>query len=290
MRLSLDKMPEVWYNKFIMSSIGQRLKEIGSPKNGRYKCLTRVRDAFYNQDLFDYKALRLPWSRKGRKYYFTWFDFLLNFMITAAVLVVAVYYVPGWVEKVKNQGKVLGEQVLLESGELVDSSEASAELMVLPDVSDDESMAYKVKPRYDLSLPEGRWIVSEKADIAAPIETNDDINNKAEVTAMLDRGIYMYPQYSNIGWKGKKVVLAGHHFNMNVSEERARGTFQNLERLEVGDRVAIINDYKMWTYEVYKVEQSTEITEENPDLLMYSCIYWWDSKLRLFVYAKIVED
>jgi sortase (surface protein transpeptidase) len=62
-----------------------------------------------------------------------------------------------------------------------------------------------------------------------------------------------------------------------------------LKDLQVGDLVQVIDDYKIWTYEVYKVEEAREISDREADLILYTCVWWWDSKLRLLVYAKIIE-
>jgi hypothetical protein len=37
------------------------------------------------------------------------------------------------------------------------------------------------------------------------------------------------------------------------------------------------------------VEQAAEISELDADLIAYTCVYWWDSKLRLFVYGRLVD-
>jgi len=222
------------------------------------------------------------------------FDFLLNFLMTLSILVTLLYFLPGVLDRVKTGNLMTGKDNVI-TNETIQASHAAIAGVALLQPGQDwqqpmpEDKAYKVAPVYDLSLPEGRWVMSEKIGLKAPIYTNTDSANTKEVDEILDKGVYIYPQYSDIGWSGREVVLAGHHYNMNVSQTKSEQSFQNLDKLEVGDKIQIVDDYKIWTYEIYKVEESTEITEQNPDLMMYTCIYWWDAKLRLFVYGKIVD-
>ena len=271
---------------------------------GQVVCLCRVRDSFYNKKLFDYSpAVLEAISRPGARVITAvstaellnrFFDFLLNFLMTLSILVTLLYFLPGVLDRVKTGNLMTGKDNVI-TNETIQASHAAIAGAALLQPGQDwqqpmpEDKAYKVAPVYDLSLPEGRWVMNEKIGLKAPIYTNTDSANTKEVDEILDKGVYIYPQYSDIGWSGREVVLAGHHYNMNVSQTKSEQSFQNLDKLEVGDKIQIVDDYKIWTYEIYKVEESTEITEQNPDLMMYTCIYWWDAKLRLFVYGKIVD-
>ncbi len=267
-------------------------------------CFARVRSQFYNYERFAYAPqvveaalanYRLPQVRR-----FTWTDAVLNFMIVLAAGTILLYVLPGMWNRLipghslSRESQVIEETVQsLVSATAVGDGEKLTEAWNLPEGwqrgSHESSDAHRVAPEYDLSLPEGRWVVNKDIGLQAPIYTNESVENVAEADALLERGIYMYPQYDSIGWSGREVILAGHHYNMTISDQKAAQSFQNLNKLQVGDKVQIVDDYKIWTYEIYKIEESTEITEENPDLMMYTCIYWWDAKLRLFVYARIVE-
>ena len=256
-------------------------------------CMRRIRATFYNQDLFAYDFVDNS-SAPTRRLVVGWLDFALNFSVSLAILVILIYFAPSLLSHLLPTWRVFGQQHV-DSSQVsltpylpakIDTQFADSETQTPPP----EWGSHKVKPTYDLSYPEGRWFISQEAGIFAPIGTNASVENAAEVNAILDQGVYLYPEYSNIGWSGETTVLAGHHFNMAVTPERAAQTFQNLEQLKVGDIVQIVDDYKVWNYEIYKIEQATEITEDKPDLLAYSCIYWWDSKLRLFVYGRVIEN
>ena len=275
-----------------------------SHTRGQVLCLCRVRDSFYNKKLFDYSPAVLETISRPQARVVTaastaellnrFFDFLLNFLMTLSILVTLLYFLPGVLDRVKTGSLMTGSDKVI-TNETIQASHAAIAGAALLQPGQDweqpmpEDKAYKVAPVYDLSLPEGRWVMSEKIGLKAPIYTNTDSANTKEVDEILDKGVYIYPQYSDIGWSGREVILAGHHYNMNVSQTKSEQSFQNLDKLEVGDKIQIVDDYKIWTYEIYKVEESTQITEQNPDLMMYTCIYWWDAKLRLFVYGKIVD-
>ena len=271
-------------------------------------CMVRIRNTFYNKSLFDYSPQMVevalttrPKADSARiRIHFGGhlLDFVLNFMMTLSILVTLLYFLPGVLDRLIPGRINLGRESSVMEETLASVSYTSSDLLMMPEttvstpipaIPEVTDLTHRVQPEYDLTLPEGRWIVSESAGIKAPIYTNNDIADTKVVDDILDRGIYLYPQYNSIGWSGREVILAGHHYNMNISEQKRQQSFQNLEKLQVGDRVQIVDDYKIWTYEIYKIEQSTEITEQNPDLMMYTCIFWWDAKLRLFVYANIVE-
>ena len=272
-----------------MIAVLQECKLLGRPNSTNrtnVKCLIKIRRTFYNQALFDYVTEA---EVAGSKVKTTWWDFVLNFLMTVSILVTLVYYVPGVMGRWWPTNAHLGTTTDNVSA-MADNAYLSAGLVSIPQSSTEAVLAHKVQPAYDLEIDDGRWIVSDSAGIKAPIYTNDDVADDREVNKILDQGIYMYPEYNNIGWQGKRLVLAGHHYNMAIGEQKAQQSFQNLNKLQVGDTVQVVDDYKIWTYEIYKIEEATAVSEENADLTMYTCIFWWDSKLRLFVYGRIVES
>ena len=276
-----------------MSSVLEECKTICRLRPGDGSAALTVkqtREWFYDAALFgepDERVRRIDWT-----------DVVLNFFIVMAVVVVLGYFLPSGISRVWSRTSDESETTDVQTGEFLGKEEvATAEIELVEDgyllelVSDgvSERQVYRVEPEYDLNLPEGRWVISEAVGLKAEIFGNDDLGDKKVVNEILDKGVYIYPQDNQIGWRGKRVILAGHHYNMAVTEEKAAESFQNLKKLQVGDKVKIVDDYKVWTYEIYKVEESTQITESEPDLMMYTCVYWWDSKLRLFVYGRIVE-
>ena len=253
----------------------------------------RLRLTFYDSSLFDYNTTS-PGVRQSKTAVAvlsdSWIDFLLNFFMSLAIIVTLVYFLPGVLTRYFNVGvsgkSLSAQQVILEDIPTeLPLSEPAAEV----EPEQINPLVHEVAPHYDLSMPEGRWLISDSAGIRAPLSTNASIQNDSEVSALMENGAYIYPQFNNIGWKGKLTILAGHHYNMAITQEKAQSSFQNLKNLQVGDVVQIADDYKVWNYEIYKIEESKTITEASPDLLVYTCVYWWDSELRLFAYGRIVE-
>ena len=86
---------------------------------------------------------------------------------------------------------------------------------------------------------------------------------------------------------GFPVILAAHKFGYsNWSKEyRLKNSFYNLYKLVPGDTIQIIWNHKVYTYQVYNIERSTQINDYNADLILYTC-ETLNSKKRLFVYAR----
>ena len=273
-----------------MTTLIEECKQICCPtplNRANVPSMVRLRLTFYNSSLFVNSEL-VPEEKQAATVAVasdSWIDFILNFFMSLAIIVTVVYFVPSvwsrYAQATETQ-KVAAEQIML-----TDVPEATAEVeSKAPEVN---PLVHEVAAAYDLSMPEGKWLISEKAGIKSPLSAASPVDDEAGVSEIMENGGYIYPQFNNMGWKGKLTILAGHHYNMAISPEKAQTSFQNLKNLEVGDIVSVVDDYKVWNYEVYKIEQSDMITEANPDLLMYTCVYWWDSQLRLFVYARIVE-
>ncbi len=239
------------------------------------KSFPRVRTAFYNGALFEASKMQQP---------FFWREivgFWHNLTIVGAVIVILIYFVPTVVFKIFPQ---------LDKNLVKAESLEEVSLLEQPVIKESEAQVRGVKPVYSLGLPEGKWVRIPEAEIEAEIFSNQNLQDKKAVTKILDKGIYEYPEFSTMGVKGKTVLLAGHHFNVWVSEEQSKKTFQNLNRVMLGDRVELISDYRQWNYEIYKIEQATQISEDQADLIMYTCVFWWNSDLRLFVYARLIEE
>jgi hypothetical protein len=245
----------------------------------------RVRQTFFNTNAFE-PAIAAPsrWRRAVR--------WTLNIPIVLGAAALIFYFLPSAIFKLPRlqQNRVLGETTTATEdlntpifGELG----LGADTLIQP-VLEQNFGGEKIQPTYDLSAPEGRWFRTANAAINAEILTNGDLADTKVVDDLMSRGAYLYPDYGEIGRIGRTVVLAGHHYNMWVSPFESQKTFQNLDQVQVGDTIEIVDDYKVWTYEVYKVEEAETISEKTADLIAYTCVYWWDSKLRFFVYARLV--
>lgn len=145
----------------------------------------------------------------------------------------------------------------------------------------------KIKPKYDLNAPIGQWLEIPSVEIKSELLTTTTLDDKKEVNKILDKGIYVYPENKDYGNPAKMTILAGHHYNMWTSEKQNSRSFQKLNEVNIGDLVTITDNQKQWTYKVYKIVQGSTIEDQEADLLMYTCVFWWNSDLRLFVYANL---
>jgi hypothetical protein len=229
------------------------------------------------------KSWRLPRKLLG---------FSFNIFIGAAVLVLVFYFVPALAFKylpLFNSGGAFGEQLWAwTSGSTAGIEKRQAEMFFEPGFAPLPS-GKRVDPDYDLTAPAGRWFIAPTASIEAEIYTTPDMNDKNAIDKLMSTGAYLYPDYAEFGQVGRTVILVAHHYNMFMSKKDSRRIFQNLNRVALGDHLQIIDDYKIWNYQVYKVEKAEAVSETDADLIAYTCVYWWDSKLRLFVYAKLIE-
>lgn len=105
----------------------------------------------------------------------------------------------------------------------------------------------------------------------------------------LSKGVWRIPHTSSPD-KGGNTVLAGHRFTYS-----ARAVFYHLDKVKVGDRLALTWQQKIYEYEVFavKVVPPTETSIENntvdPQLTIYTCTPLLTAKDRLVVQAKLVE-
>lgn len=249
----------------------------------------RLRTAFYNPQRFMVGEKTKKTRARGWRLRVSW---LLNSLIFLSVAVLLFYYLPSFITDVFHLGEGVVEQddnkvLAFEALNRQTVAQVLNELIFKPNLVQNYQ-GEQIAPRYDLSLPEGKWFRTTNGLIVAPIMTNRDPDDLAGIDQIMRQGAYLYTDYSEMGRKGRSVILASHHFNMFVGDEERKKTFQNLSQLKVGDEIELIDDYKAWKYRVYKIEKATTISESVADLIAYTCVFWWDSKLRLFVYGELL--
>lgn len=248
----------------------------------------QLRRCFFDERLFNGELATPPVN---------WKQFIvktsLNCSLLVAILMLTTYFLPQWTF---NLFPALTEN-FIQANELENAPTAETEpalsQMILTSLPEQDKMATvstKIKPKYNLNLPAGQWLQIESVGIDAQIATSDDLNDKKTVNGLLDKGIYAYPDFSEYGSQTKPVILAGHHYNMWTSVSKDTQSFQKLDQVQVGDIVTIVDNQKQWTYQIYKIEQATQISEDKADLIMYTCVFWWDSELRLFVYGQLINS
>lgn len=101
-----------------------------------------------------------------------------------------------------------------------------------------------------------------------------------------NKGIWRLPAGSTPD-KGGNTVLIGHRFLYSSSQ----GVFYNLDKMQVGDKIALFWDNQRYVYEVSELktvspkQTDIEAPTEDARLTLYTCTPLWTSKNRLVVVA-----
>jgi sortase (surface protein transpeptidase) len=106
----------------------------------------------------------------------------------------------------------------------------------------------------------------------------------------LKKGIWIVPNFGTPESNNLPIIIAAHRFGYIewTKEFRETSSFYNLPKLKSGDRVQIIWNQRSYEYEVYKSEDSTQITDYNADLILYTC-RMYNSPVRVFKYLDRVK-
>lgn len=268
-----------------MLAISSRLEP---NQNFLHQRFPTMRQSFFNEQFFT--TIPAQNIEKKSSWKRTVIKASLNTFLFLGILSFAVYFLPQLTFKLFPNLN----NSLIKAGELYqnENSHGSEQIIlsVVPEMEATAVAARKIKPKYDLNAPAGQWLKIDSAGIDAEILTNQNIEDDKEVKKILDQGIYAYPEFNKYGHWEEPVILAGHHYNMLTSKKQNSQTFQNLDKVNIGDQVIITDNQKQWFYQIYKIEKATSITENEADLVMYTCIFWWDNDLRLFVYANLINE
>jgi sortase A len=105
---------------------------------------------------------------------------------------------------------------------------------------------------------------------------------------ILDQGIWRWPLSSTPN-KGGNTVLIGHRFTYT----NPRGVFYFLNKVAVGDQIAVYWQRREYVYKVTHIEQvaptdiSIEDNSQNAELTLFTCTPLWIPKDRLVVVASL---
>jgi LPXTG-site transpeptidase (sortase) family protein len=105
---------------------------------------------------------------------------------------------------------------------------------------------------------------------------------------ILDQGIWRWP-LSSTPDKGGNTVLIGHRFTYT----NPRGVFYFLNKVAVGDQIAIYWQHREYIYKVNHIEQvvptdiSIEDNSRTAELTLFTCTPLWIPKDRLVVVANL---
>lgn len=108
--------------------------------------------------------------------------------------------------------------------------------------------------------------------------------------ATLNKGIWRRPNTSTPD-KGSNTVLSAHRYTYT----NPRGTFYYLDKIKIGDTIALFWESKQYVYTVTSTTtvKATQVEVESPttesQLTLYTCTPLWLPKDRLVVTAKLKE-
>jgi sortase A len=108
---------------------------------------------------------------------------------------------------------------------------------------------------------------------------------------ILDQGIWHWPMSSTPD-KGSNTVLLGHRFTYT----NPNGVLYHLDKVRVGDNLAVIWSNHKYVYTVQKVQtvvpSMTDVVAPtvNPTLTIYTCTPLWSPHNRLVVTAELEKQ
>lgn len=120
------------------------------------------------------------------------------------------------------------------------------------------------------------------------IQINEPIVESNTINAIKDGGTWRRPNTSTPAKDGNTVIVGHRFYGSNVS------TFYHLDKVKVGEKLAIYWEGKEILYEVteVKIVDATQVEIEAPStekkLTLYTCHPIWTAKQRLVVIAKPV--
>lgn len=139
-------------------------------------------------------------------------------------------------------------------------------------------------PPVDPDLPNEPFVVIDKINVNSPIRTGEDY------IEALKRGTWIVPNFGDPINNNEPIILAAHRFGYSSwsREFRNKISFFYLPDTEVGDKVEIIWDQRVFEYEIYMAEEANYITDYDADLILYTCKFY-NSPIRIFRYARAIN-
>lgn len=158
-------------------------------------------------------------------------------------------------------------------------------------------------------IPQVIWWLKHSAPVisVAPINQQISIVNKPLVStlyipklemteeifegsslATVDKGVWRRPMSSS-PQQGSNTVLVGHRFTYD-----GKGVFYFLDKLVVGDNLAVVWGGKQYDYRVKEIrvvdpkEVSVEASTNAATLTLYTCTPLWSAEQRLVITAELI--
>lgn len=140
----------------------------------------------------------------------------------------------------------------------------------------------------DISLPEGHYLNIPRIGVDTIIWEAENANYENA----LKKGVWRVNDFATPldSAQGKPIILAAHRFGyLEWSQDyRLKNSFYELPKLKNGDVIEIVWDQHRYKYQITKVEEGTNISEDDSDLILYTCKFLV-SPIRIIVYAKLIS-
>jgi len=174
---------------------------------------------------------------------------------------------------------------------------------LFPQIIDNEITSIQYPVINEDLLPEKDFSVGQPEDTLPPIDktlgyepilTINEIGINAEIhkdgnsKIALKNGPWLVPDLGDPINNFLPTVIASHRWGTLEwsREERDLKSFYSLPDLTIGDKIEITWNRRVFEYEVYKIEESSQINDYNADLILYTCKVIWQSPIRIFIYAE----
>lgn len=140
-------------------------------------------------------------------------------------------------------------------------------------------------PSFDASLPKTNHLTIP----AIGVDTDIGESTYENYESALKNGVWRVSNFGEPDVKGAPVILAAHRYGYLAwtNTFRHKSSFYNLPKVKEGDVITIAWEQRLYTYGVYKTENSEEITDYSADLILYTCVNL-NGPERIFVYARAI--
>jgi sortase (surface protein transpeptidase) len=106
-----------------------------------------------------------------------------------------------------------------------------------------------------------------------------------------EKGVWRVPEFGVPGDARQPMILTAHRWGYKRwwgSGYWKYHSFYELPQLEPGDRVEIITQQRKYVYEVYKAEESSEITDYQASVILYTCKFL-NASVRHIRYLRLID-